>query len=260
MWLLFVVGPESDCASLTRESSSANRPHQSVQMHCTLHPLHPAVMSTVSNSSAGNPWVSSPCSQCLTAPVSCAGMQAVVGSTLHMGARVAWGLGVILFAALDLWLLQLSHLQLGWRQHSKLPCDPRRKHAAQQQQLYEARTRYTCLASSCMHILVLSMVNGLVLALSEGRADMAGKSVLTAAAGDPAGQTQAAMQTAKTGVLVAVGFTLLPALWLAASRCAVHFRSKNIELLATATLAIAELLPVSAPTGSTRYPTTATTT
>lgn len=174
-------------------------------------------------------------------------MQAVVGNTLHMGARVTWGLVVILFAALDLWLLQLSHLQLGWRQHSKLPCDPRRKHAAEGQQLYQAQTRYTCLTSSCMHILILSMANGLVLALSEGRAGVAGNSTLTAAAEDPAGQAQEAMQTAKTGVLVAVGFTLLPVLGLAASICAVQLRSKNVELLATATLAIAELFPVSVP-------------
>jgi hypothetical protein len=110
-----------------------------------------------------------------------------------------------------------------------------------------------------MHILVLSIVNGLVLALSGGRADMAGNSVLTAAAEDPSGQTQAAMQTAKKGVLVSVGFTLLPALWLGASHCAVHFRSKNIELLATATLAVAELFPVSSPEGLTKYPTTAPT-
>jgi hypothetical protein len=176
-------------------------------------------------------------------------MQAVVGNTLHMGARVTWGLGIILFVALDLWLLQLSHLQLGWRQHSKLPCDPRRKHATERQHLYQAQSRYACLSSCCMHILILSMANGLVLALSEGRAGMAGNCVLTAAADDSAGQTQSTMQTAKTGLLVAVGFTLLPALWLAAIRCAVHFRSKKMELLATATLAIAELFPVSVSAG-----------
>jgi hypothetical protein len=174
-------------------------------------------------------------------------MQAVVGQPLPMGSRVGWGLLTVVCTAAQFVLLHLTYNQLGWRQHSWLSCDPRRKHAAQQQELWRALNRYLAYSRSCMCILALSFVNGLALALTTNPAGSAGAVVLMppAQARFLQDTPEDRMKEARVGVLVSVGLTVLPMLWLALARCAVHYGSQKMGFVATVTCVLAGLLPVS---------------
>lgn len=98
-----------------------------------------------------------------------------------------------------------------------------------------------------MYILLLSFLDALVLVLTALPAQHA--------AGAPAGNGTAAVQVASTGVLVSMGLTLLPLLWLAFTHWAVQQSGRRgsygsrhrsmITLVASTTIALAELLPVS---------------
>lgn len=175
-------------------------------------------------------------------------MQAVVGQPLPMYSRVGWGVLTVMCTTAQAVLLHLTYNQLGWRQHSWLSCDLRRKHAAQQQELWSAINRYLAYSRSCMCILALSVVNGLVLALTTTPAGSAGAVVLTppAQARFLQDTPEDRMKEVRVGVLVSVGLTVLPMLWLALARCAVHCGSQTLEFVATATCVPAGLLPVSA--------------
>ena len=60
--------------------------------------------------------------------------------TLQAESSPSWDLGWILgFVALSttkLWLMALTYQQFGWRVHSRMDCDYRRKHADFKQQMY----------------------------------------------------------------------------------------------------------------------------
>jgi hypothetical protein len=174
-------------------------------------------------------------------------LQAVMGQPL--GARVGWGLLAVAASVLDLLLLHLSYHQLGWRQQSWLSCDLRRQHAAERQQLSHALNAFRTYSSSCGHILLLSLVNGLVLALapisSTAGASTGAVELLPAAdAGAPSAQSSAPqLLEARVGVLVSAGLTALPLLWLVLAHCAVRCRSQTLEVLATATLLGAGIPP-----------------
>jgi hypothetical protein len=53
---------------------------------------------------------------------------------------LAWRLGLaccfIAASLLNAWLAFITYQQFGWRAHSKLACDYRRKHAVDKQRLY----------------------------------------------------------------------------------------------------------------------------
>lgn len=165
-----------------------------------------------------------------------------------MGLRVGWGVpATVANTALQVLLIYLSYCHMGWRQHSWLTCDLRRPHAAEQQLLQHALNRFRTLSASTMYILLLSFLDALVLVLTALPAQHA--------AGAPAGNGTAAVQVASTGVLVSMGLTLLPLLWLAFTHWAVQQSGRRgsygsrhrsiITLVASTTIALAELLPVS---------------
>lgn len=164
-----------------------------------------------------------------------------------MGARVGWGLLAVATSMLDLLLLHLSYHQLGWRQHSWLSCDLRRRHAAEQQQLRQALNTLRTYSCSCGHILVLSLINGLVLALvpdsAAGTSTGAVQLPATGADSPSAQSSPPQLLEARIGVLVSAGLTVLPLLWLVLARCAVLCRSQALEVLATATLLGAGIPP-----------------
>lgn len=174
----------------------------------------------------------------------------MVGQSLSIGSRVGWGILVVFCTALDLLLLRLSYHQLGWRQHFWLSCDLRRKHAAEQQQLRHALNVYKTCSRSCMHVLVLSLINGLVLALASNPASSTGVELtgpedarfLTEQDSTP----EERMQQARIGILISVGLTVLPMLWLALAHCAVHYShgSRRLEEVATATVILSAVCSV----------------
>lgn len=154
-----------------------------------------------------------------------------------LGARVGWGMLAVATSMLDLLLLHLSYHQLGWRQHSWLSCDLRRRHAAEQQQLRQSLNTFNTYSCSCGHILVLSLVNGLVLALvPDSTAGTSTGGAATGADSPPAQSSPPQLLEARIGVLVSASLTVLPLLWLVLAHCAVRCRSQALEVLATATL------------------------
>lgn len=180
-------------------------------------------------------------------------MQAVVGQGLPLGTRAGWGMFVIAVAAVDVLLCHLSVQSLGWRQHSWLSCDLRRRHAAERQLLQHILNRYRTLCRCCMHGVLISVVSALVL-VAAGRAQHTASDRTDA--GTAAGQAATAVASsaedmedpvhvAHVGVLVSVGLHVLPLLWLCTTQLAVHCISKRLELLVTATVAVAVLCPVS---------------
>jgi hypothetical protein len=93
--------------------------------------------------------------------------------------------------------------------------------------------------------LALSFVNGLVLALTTNPADSVGAVVPMLQARLLQDTPEDRMKWARVGVLVSVGLTVLPMLWLVLARCAVHYGSQKMEFAATITCIPAGLLPVS---------------
>lgn len=179
-------------------------------------------------------------------------MQAVVEQFQPLGARIGWGI-LAAVTAVDALLLQLAHQHIGWRQHSWLSCDLRRPHAAERQLLQHALNRYTTLATCCAHVLLISLVDALVLVLSAHPAPDSTQPD-SGSASEAAEAATSALQTAQTGVLVSVGLTLLPLLWLALTRWALRrcgrrpcSHAGQAALVASTTFALAELLPVRVP-------------
>lgn len=77
-------------------------------------------------------------------------MQAVLGQATP--ARFVGFACVFLAAsAVNVWLSYITYQQFGWRVHSKLACDYRRKHATKKQQLYflVSRQAATAAAAPC---------------------------------------------------------------------------------------------------------------
>ncbi|WIA35326.1 hypothetical protein OEZ86_003781 [Tetradesmus obliquus] len=91
---------------------------------------------------------------------------------------LAWRLGLagcfIAAALLNSWLAFITYQQFGWRVHSKLACDYRRKHAVEKQQLYFLVSRFKTLLRFSWHALLVNTVSCLVLALTAQRAEAAG--------------------------------------------------------------------------------------
>ncbi|WIA15147.1 hypothetical protein OEZ85_001834 [Tetradesmus obliquus] len=73
---------------------------------------------------------------------------------------LAWRLGLagcfIAAALLNSWLAFITYQQFGWRVHSKLACDYRRKHAVEKQQLYFLVSRFKTLLRFSWHALLVN--------------------------------------------------------------------------------------------------------
>lgn len=56
--------------------------------------------------------------------------------------RLGLSLGFVAGTTINIWLAYLTHQQFGWRVHSRIPCDFRRKHVAEKRHLYIAVNRW----------------------------------------------------------------------------------------------------------------------
>jgi hypothetical protein len=185
-------------------------------------------------------------------------------------------------AVLNGWLSFITYQQFGWRVHSKLACDYRRKHALEKQQLYFLVSRFRTLLRFSWHAALVNMVSCLVLALTAQHTEAAARGAalltvpLTAVQEQPVrfssagvavvqpalmaapGNVSAVLldggltgngqegRSAVTGLLASLPAWLLPMAWLIVAHFTVARNSKRLEQLSTATLPLALLLPVSA--------------
>jgi len=131
--------------------------------------------------------------------------------------------------AAKLALAHLTYVRLGWREHGRIGCDLRRKHAVTERALQQLVNRFHGLVRLTVCVVFINTGSCLALAL-----DAAGS-----------GGASALHRKAATGLVVTSALAMLLLGWLAVAVGAVRRCSQERELVANVTMTLLLLWPVS---------------